>query len=88
MKTALNTKVGKEFRPSQQFKSLYYIYLMLGTLFGILPWCIPLVYFIGQASEQCSVCSYFCRFSASSDSFDFRSLLDSKILRYDALQTY
>ncbi len=52
MKSVLKTKVGEEFRPAQQFKSLYYIYLILGTLFGILSWCIPLVYFIGQASDN------------------------------------
>ncbi|MDD2666530.1 MAG: PH domain-containing protein [Methanocellales archaeon] len=50
MQAVLNTKVGEEFRPAQQFKSLYYIYLMLGTLFGILPWCIPVVYFAGRTA--------------------------------------
>ncbi len=52
MQEIFKIKVGEEFRPAQQFKSLYYIYLILGTLFGILPWCIPMAYFIGQASDN------------------------------------
>lgn len=38
-------KIGEEFRPARQFKKLYYIYLMLAILFGILPWFLPVFLF-------------------------------------------
>lgn len=34
-------KIGEEFRPAPQFKKLYYIYLSLVIVFGILIWYIP-----------------------------------------------
>lgn len=40
----LKIKVGEEFKPSTQFKKLYYIYLILGVLFGVLPWYIPVLF--------------------------------------------
>ncbi|MDD2778486.1 MAG: PH domain-containing protein [Methanocellales archaeon] len=52
MKEILKINVCEEFRPAQQFKMLYYIYLILGTLFGILPWYIPLVYSIVDVSDN------------------------------------
>ncbi len=34
-------KIGEEFKPAPQFKKLYYIYLVLAAIFGILTWLIP-----------------------------------------------
>jgi len=39
----LRIKIGEEFKPAPQFKKLYYIYLMLGILLGVLPWYIPVL---------------------------------------------
>ncbi len=36
-------KINEEFRPAPQFKKLYYIYLLLATVFGILTWYIPVL---------------------------------------------
>ncbi len=36
-------KISEEFRPAPQFKKLYYIYLLLAIVFGILPWYIPVL---------------------------------------------
>jgi len=52
MREISKTKIGEEFKPAPQFKKLYYIYLMLGTLVGILPWCIPVVHVIFQVSDN------------------------------------
>ena len=38
-------KTGKEFKPAPQFKKLYYIYLLLAVIIGILPWYIPMLIF-------------------------------------------
>jgi hypothetical protein len=38
-------KIGEEFRPAPQFKKLYYIYLLLVIVFGILTWYIPVLIF-------------------------------------------
>ena len=45
MEDRLKIKVGEEFKPAPQFKRLYYIYLMLGVLFGVLTWYIPVSFF-------------------------------------------
>ena len=34
-----------EFRPAPQFKTLYYAYLVLVIIFGILPWLLPIAIF-------------------------------------------
>jgi len=41
----LKIKIGEGFKPAPQFKGLYYIYLMLVVVFGILPWYIPVLIF-------------------------------------------
>ena len=41
----LKIKIGEEFKPAPQFKKLYYIYLMLGVVFGVLTWYIPVLVF-------------------------------------------
>lgn len=41
----IQIKTGEEFKPAPQFKKLYYIYLMLVILFGILTWYIPVLLF-------------------------------------------
>lgn len=38
-------KIGEEFKPAPQFKKLYYIYLMIGILFGVLTWYSPVLLF-------------------------------------------
>ena len=48
----VQTKIDESFKPAPQFKTLYYLYLLLGILFGILPWCIPLVIFIYEKSDN------------------------------------
>ena len=45
MEDRLKIKVGEEFKPSPRFKRLYYIYLMLGVLFGVLTWYVPASFF-------------------------------------------
>jgi membrane protein YdbS with pleckstrin-like domain len=45
-------KIDEEFKPAPQFKKLYYIYLLLGILIGVLPWCLPLVLFIPRVSDN------------------------------------
>jgi membrane protein YdbS with pleckstrin-like domain len=39
-------KIGEEFKPSPKLKKLYYIYLISVTIFGILPWYIPVLIFV------------------------------------------
>ncbi len=41
----MEIKFGEEFRPAPQFKRLYYYYLLLATVFGILTWYIPVLLF-------------------------------------------
>lgn len=38
-------KTGEEFKPAPQFKKLYYIYLLLAVIIGILPWYVPMLLF-------------------------------------------
>ncbi len=38
-------KIGEEFRPAPQFKKLYYTYLSIIIVFGILTWYIPVLLF-------------------------------------------
>lgn len=45
-------RIGEEFQPAPQFKTLYYIYLLLGILLGIVPWCIPLILYIPTVSDN------------------------------------
>lgn len=45
MREILQTKIGEELRPAPQFKKLYYIYLVLAFLLGILTWYIPVLLF-------------------------------------------
>ncbi len=44
-KERLEVKIGEEFKPSPQFKKLYYIYLLFAILFAILWWYIPVLLF-------------------------------------------
>ncbi|MCD6494013.1 MAG: PH domain-containing protein [Archaeoglobaceae archaeon] len=46
MREKLKIKIGEEFKPSPQFKKLYYIYLLLAIIFGILWWYIPVLLLI------------------------------------------
>ncbi|MCZ7392166.1 MAG: PH domain-containing protein [Candidatus Methanoperedens sp.] len=41
MRELQKIKIGEEFKPAPQFKKLYYVYLLLAIVFGILPWYIP-----------------------------------------------
>ncbi len=43
MNENLKIKIGEEFQPAPQFRKLYYIYLLLVLLFGILSWYLPMV---------------------------------------------
>ena len=43
MKDNLKVRIGEEFKPAPQFRSLYYIYLLFGFLFGVLSWYLPTV---------------------------------------------
>ncbi|MCC7573870.1 MAG: PH domain-containing protein [Candidatus Methanofastidiosum sp.] len=36
-------KIGEEFKPSEKLKKLYYIYLLLILVFGILIWYLPTI---------------------------------------------
>lgn len=40
------TRIGEEFRPSPQFRKLYYLYLIVAIVILILPWQIPLLVFL------------------------------------------
>jgi len=41
----LDVKIGEEFKPAAEFKRLYFIYLLLVIVVGIIPWFIPLLLF-------------------------------------------
>jgi membrane protein YdbS with pleckstrin-like domain len=41
----MDVRVGEDFKPSSQFKTLYYIYAALGALGFIVPWLIPMAVF-------------------------------------------
>jgi membrane protein YdbS with pleckstrin-like domain len=45
-------KIGEEFKPAPQLKTLYYIYVMLGILFGVLTWYIPVLLAISRVSDN------------------------------------
>ncbi len=45
MTKTLKINIGEEFRPAPQVKELYNIYLILGILFGVLTWYIPILVF-------------------------------------------
>lgn len=44
MNNIKKVRIGDEFKPSPQFKNLYYIYLITGIVFGILIWYVPLLF--------------------------------------------
>ena len=41
----IKNKVGREFTPAPQFKTLYYIYFVLIFIFFVLSWAIPVIIF-------------------------------------------
>ncbi|AXV38080.1 MAG: hypothetical protein CIT01_07660 [Methanobacterium sp. BRmetb2] len=41
-----NWKIGEEFKPAKQLKSLYFVYLVITVIFAILVWLIPLAIFV------------------------------------------
>lgn len=41
----MDVRVGEDFKPSSQFKTLYYIYAALGALGFMVPWLIPMAVF-------------------------------------------
>ena len=43
--------LDEEFRPAPQLRTLYFIYLLLASLIGVLPWCVPLVLYIPRISD-------------------------------------
>jgi len=45
MREKLKIRIGEEFKPSPQFKKLYYIYLPLAIIFAILWWYLPVLLF-------------------------------------------
>jgi len=42
--------MGTILRPSPRLKTLYFLYLLLGILGGILPWYVPLVVFLPEST--------------------------------------
>ncbi|MCZ7384681.1 MAG: PH domain-containing protein [Candidatus Methanoperedens sp.] len=44
MREIQKINIGEEFRPAPQFRKLYYTYLLLATVFGILTWYIPVLF--------------------------------------------
>ena len=46
MKETLEIKIDEDFKPSPQFKKLYYIYFISFVLLAILPWYIPMLLFV------------------------------------------
>ena len=45
MRKTPKIKIDEEFKPAKQFRKLYFIYLILAILFGILTWYIPVLLF-------------------------------------------
>ncbi len=45
MKKTPKIKIDGEFKPAEQFRKLYFIYLILTILFGILTWYLPILLF-------------------------------------------
>lgn len=45
MKKTPKIKIDGEFKPAEQFRKLYFIYLILAILFGILTWYLPILLF-------------------------------------------
>jgi membrane protein YdbS with pleckstrin-like domain len=41
-------KIGEEFKLASQFKKLYYTYLLMAIIIGILPWYVPMLLFAPQ----------------------------------------
>ena len=39
-------RVGRDFRPHQDFKTLYYFYLLIGSIILYLLWAVPLSFFV------------------------------------------
>lgn len=52
MNSRFDIKLGEEFRPVSQLRTLYFAYLLLGILIGVLPWCVPLVLYIPRVSDN------------------------------------
>jgi membrane protein YdbS with pleckstrin-like domain len=52
MDSRFDVKLDEEFRPASQLRSLYYIYLLLGILIGVLPWFVPLVLYLPRESDN------------------------------------
>ncbi|RLI81288.1 PH domain-containing protein [Archaeoglobales archaeon] len=53
MREKLEIKIGEEFKPAPQFKKLYYTYLVLVILFGILIWYLPVLLFTPFEVKLC-----------------------------------
>ncbi|RZN38052.1 MAG: PH domain-containing protein [Methanophagales archaeon ANME-1-THS] len=45
-------KIGEDFKPAPQLKTLYYLYLILGILVGVLTWYIPVLLVIARGSDN------------------------------------
>jgi hypothetical protein len=41
----MKTKIGEEFGPAPQFKTLYFLQFSLILLIGIVPWAVPVMIF-------------------------------------------
>ncbi|MBV1730287.1 MAG: PH domain-containing protein [Methanobacterium sp.] len=41
----VNWRIGEEFKPAKQLKTLYYIYFVITIIFAVLIWYIPVVIF-------------------------------------------
>ncbi|MGC9445037.1 MAG: PH domain-containing protein [Candidatus Methanospirareceae archaeon] len=52
MNSSFDVKLDEEFRPAPQLRTLYYIYLLLGVLIGVLPWFVPLVFYLPRVSDN------------------------------------
>jgi membrane protein YdbS with pleckstrin-like domain len=52
MNSRFDIKLDEEFRPASQLRTLYFIYLLLSILVGVLPWFVPLVLYIPRVSDN------------------------------------
>lgn len=52
MEHSSTIKIGEEFRPSEKLKNLFYIYLSLFIIFGILSWYLPTIVVVYFFSPQ------------------------------------
>ena len=52
MNSSFDVRLDEEFRPVSQLRTLYYIYLLLGIVIGVLPWFVPLMLYLPRVSDN------------------------------------